>query len=187
MKFGRQLSELVDPKFRNYCVAYNMLKGFIAETDSKRGRIQQTIQDVTSAAVPFLPQAPAEQLPSVRFQEALNSELEKINRFCELEEDTLLTDLKTVIRRIRSMDGMPGGRLSQVEQVRVELDRIATEICAFSSFIDLNHTGTIANPYVSLFLSIQEDYKEGVQGSQDFELGVVYGQRGACAMYDGGL
>ena len=133
MKFGRQLAELVDPKFRNYCISYNMLKGFIAETDTKKGKIVQTIQDVTSAAVPFLPPAAAEQLPSVRFQEVLNGELEKLNKFCELEEDTLLNDLGSLIRRIRSVS-------DREEILRTEADRIGDELCAFSSFIDLNYT-----------------------------------------------
>lgn len=132
MKFGHQLTELVDPKFRNYCISYNMLKGFIADTDSKRPLVLQTIQDVTLAAVPFLPPAHAEQLPSVRFQEALNGELDKINTFSELEQDTLLSDLTVLQRRMRST--------KKREVLRADADRISNELCAFASFVDLNYT-----------------------------------------------
>ena len=137
MKFGRQLSELVHPKFRNYCVAYNMLKGYIRDTETNTGKILQTIQDATSAAVPFLPQAQADQLPEVLFQNALNSELEKVNRFCLLEEDVLLNDMRAVIRDLRSVD-----RSSQeaTEVLKRETERISDELVAFGSFISLNHT-----------------------------------------------
>ena len=137
MKFGRQLSELVHPKFRNYCVAYNMLKGYIRDTEAKTGKILQTIQDATSAAVPFLPQAQADQLPEVLFQNALNSELEKLNRFCLLEEEVLLNDIRSVIRELRLVDRSSG---ESIELLRTETDRIADELIAFGSFISLNHT-----------------------------------------------
>ena len=137
MKFGRQLSELVHPKFRNYCVAYNMLKGFIRDTEAKTGKMLQTIQDATSVAVPFLPQAQADQLPEVLFQNALDSELEKVNRFCLLEEEVLLNDIRSVIRDLRSVDRTSNESL---EVLRTETDRIADELVAFGSFISLNHT-----------------------------------------------
>jgi len=122
MKFGRQLSDLVHPKFRNYCVAYNMLKGYIRDTEAKSGKILQTIQDATSVAVPFLPQAQADQLPEVLFQNALNSELEKVNRFCLLEEEVLLNDIRAVMRELRLVDKLSTETL---ESLRTELDRVA--------------------------------------------------------------
>lgn len=140
MKFGRQLSELVDPKFRTYCVAYNMLKTLIRETDVKTGKMIQTIQDVTSAAVPYLPPAPAEQLPTVLFQEALMDELEKVNRFSELEQETILTDLRSVIRRIYSVDRSSPSFEDALNPIREEVDRIAAEVCAFAGFVNLNYT-----------------------------------------------
>ena len=140
MKFGRQLAELVDPKFRPYCVAYNMLKTRIRETDIKTGKVIQTIQDVTSAAVPYLPPAPAEELPGVLFQEALNSELEKVNRFSELEQDTVLTDLRAVIRRIYSLDRSIAAADSAISAITDEIDRIAADVCSFAEFVNLNYT-----------------------------------------------
>ena len=140
MKFGRQLSELVDPKFRSYCVAYNMLKSFIHDADSKSMRVMQTIQDVTSAAVPYLPPAPAEQLPSVLFQEALTGELEKINTFSELENETLLTDLRAVVRRIRAVDADSENGARSLDMIRGEIDQIGNEICAFAGFVNINYT-----------------------------------------------
>lgn len=140
MKFGRQLSELVDPKFRNYCVAYNMLKSFIRETDGKAGRVIQTIQDVTSAAVPFLPPAPAEQLPSVLFQEALNAELDKLNQFSELEQETLLGELRSIIRKARVIDHESRDSLVAIEELKGALEKVSEEICAFWGFISLNYT-----------------------------------------------
>jgi len=137
MKFGRQLSELVHPKFRNYCVAYNMLKGYIRDTEAKTGNILQTIQDATSVAVPFLPQAQADQLPEVLFQNALNSELEKVNRFCLLEEEVLLNDIRSVIRDLRLVDRSSD---DSIKPLKSETDRISDELVAFGSFISLNHT-----------------------------------------------
>ena len=140
MKFGRQLSELVDPKFRTYCVSYNMLKTFIRDPDVKTGKVIQTIQDVTSAAVPYLPHAPAEQIPSVLFQEALGGELEKVNRFSELEQEAILTDLRGVIRRIYGLDRSSPSFAGAAESISSEVDRIAEEACAFAGFVNLNYT-----------------------------------------------
>ena len=140
MKFGRQLSELVDPKFRTYCVAYNMLKTLIRDTDVKTGKVIQTIQDVTSAAVPYLPPAAAEQLPTVLFQDALNSELQKVNRFSELEQDTILTDLRSVIRKIYSLEKVSLAIEEAKATIRVDVDRIASDVCAFAGFVNLNYT-----------------------------------------------
>ena len=140
MKFGHQLSELVDPKFRNYCLSYNMLKGYIRGADSKSVNVIQTISDVTSAAVPYLPQAPAEQLQSVQFQEVLTNELEKLNKFSELEQETLLTDLRAVVRKAHALDRSLPDSDAAVELLRTETDRIASEICAFAGFVNLNHT-----------------------------------------------
>jgi SPX domain protein involved in polyphosphate accumulation len=140
MKFGRQLSELVDPKFRTYCVAYNMLKTLIRETDSKTGKTIQTIQDVTSAAVPYLPPAPAEQLPTVLFQDVLMSELDKINRFSDLEQETILNDLRAVVRRIYSVDRSSASFEAAIVPIREEVDRIASEVCSFAGFVNINYT-----------------------------------------------
>lgn len=114
-----------------------MLKGYIRDTEAKTGKILQTIHDATSASVPFLPQAQADQLPEVLFQNALNGELEKVNRFCLLEEDVLLNDMRTVIRDLRSVD-----RTSEqsIEVIKQETERISDELVAFGSFITLNHT-----------------------------------------------
>ena len=140
MKFGLQLSELIDPKFRPYCVAYNKLKSFIHESDSKSARVIQTIQDVTSAVVPYLPAAPPEHIPSVRFQEALTIELDKVNTFAQLECETLLTDLRTVVRKIRSIDRGSASADAAMDSMRSELDIIAAEICAFAGFVSINYT-----------------------------------------------
>jgi hypothetical protein len=117
-----------------------MLKTRIRETDVHTGKVIQTIQDVTSAAVPYLPQAPAEQLPGVLFQEALNSELEKVNKFAELEQDAILTDLRGIIRRIYSLDRSSKAINDAKSALTEEIDRVAAEVCSFAEFVNLNYT-----------------------------------------------
>lgn len=140
MKFGQQLTELVDPKFRNYCVAYNMLKGYLKGGDSKTVTNIQTIQDVTSASVAFLPATQGEELPTVLFQEALTKELEKVNTFCELEEDALMTELRYAVRSLRDIDRADPESSRELESIEKSLEGVSQALVSFGVFIRLNYT-----------------------------------------------
>lgn len=117
-----------------------MLKSFIHDSDSKASKVMQTIMDVTTAAVPFLPPAAAEQLATVRFQDALSGELEKVNTFAELENELLLADLRALVRKIRSLDKSAPISEANQETIRAQIDKIASEVCSFAGFVSINFT-----------------------------------------------
>ena len=85
MKFGKKLLAAVAPRFHNFCVNYKDLKDLFAN------QITTTMEKVIVAG-------DAEEIAARRFHELFESEMEKINIFCALEEEALrarvLTDLE---------------------------------------------------------------------------------------------
>lgn len=159
MKFGKQLVKEADsyPRYKNYYINYKELKRAIKIIAAARGASTSG----ASSGPGILGQGSGEAL----FQESLVRELEKIDRFVDLQLDALVGELRRALRVCRKADVTE----EQLDAVESNVDDLANEIVALQTFVRMNFTG---------FRKITKKYdkrnRSQVQGSSIFMARVVH-------------
>mmetsp|Transcript_130 Transcript_130/g.280 ORF Transcript_130/g.280 Transcript_130/m.280 type:complete len:717 (-) Transcript_130:33-2183(-) len=140
MKFGKQILRLAEQSHINHCVAYDVLKKAItvvveAELQAKPND-ELELKEVSEAfGKPVL--AGVARPPDSRFHGLLQHELDKVNRFANLQYRLLIDGLREA-QRLAAKDPKTEEELSELERV---LDTTSDKLIQFEHFRRLNFTG----------------------------------------------
>lgn len=140
MKFGKQLKR-GDPKYLNHCIAYDILKKAISVVVKEA--TQEDIREVKEAFEESTALSGASCQPAdSRFVELLQHELVKVNRFTQLQLQTLFDAIREAQRPFLESDDKASSpseeALSAVERL---LDAAAEDLVSIEQFRRINFTG----------------------------------------------
>ncbi|EZG47613.1 SPX domain protein [Gregarina niphandrodes] len=141
MKFGRRLLEESDPRFRHFYIAYKNLKQaikLITGSDGSTFSIQQVTHNFGNlpalAGSVFRP-------PESRFQELLNHEKQKINKFTEVNLTATTSALKQLLKDLLREDMTDEGYVEDMSVALAEVDRQSEMLVFLKNYQSLNWTG----------------------------------------------
>mmetsp|Transcript_35988 Transcript_35988/g.77843 ORF Transcript_35988/g.77843 Transcript_35988/m.77843 type:complete len:754 (-) Transcript_35988:449-2710(-) len=134
MKFGKQLENLVHPRYRGHYIQYKELKKAL-KVWTGMDKEQSTVQEVTHWASSFLRLGPNPEVsPEMRLNESLRHEMERISKFAELEETTIRSQLKALQEEVKASRTAPADAMKRLEE-------LGDQIVQLKSYTQLNFSG----------------------------------------------
>jgi len=140
MKFGKQMTGLVDEEHLNNCIAYDVLKNAINVVIDSAKAAAEAQEAAEASGQPA--RAPEQRRPpDSRFYELLQHDLAKVNRFAGLQLRTLLDSIREAQRPLQAPAGRGGLSEEVLNKVELQLDSAAERLVAMEDFRRLNFTG----------------------------------------------
>lgn len=134
MKFGKQLENLAWPKFRGYYIQYKDVKKALKVITGIE-KSHSSVQEVTHWTSSFLRLGPSPTATmESRLQEILSHELNRVNKFTQLQEEALRAQFQRLEEAMQKPDADPA-------ELQQSLDELGEFIVHLRSYAMLNFTG----------------------------------------------